>query len=74
LVQQILAQLRTDPKLADPLVRLDESATLAELIERHRRRKGWADLKEIVEDRKTREREIQKVLQGHTWMFGALRS
>jgi len=69
-VEKLLAALRTDPAAADAFIETDAAALLADLLERRVRWKAIAELRDLIDDPKTRENAIQRVLERNTWMFG----
>lgn len=54
----------------EALLEVVDTDALASLITRHRRRQGLDELRRLVRDPKTRELQLQKVLEQHSWMFG----
>ncbi|TCB89391.1 DUF4263 domain-containing protein [Micromonospora zingiberis] len=69
-VERLLAVLRTDPAAADAFAETDAAALLADLLERRMRWAAIAELRELIDDPRSRENALQRVLERNTWMFG----
>ncbi|WP_192580999.1 Shedu anti-phage system protein SduA domain-containing protein [Micromonospora noduli] len=69
-VEKLLAVLRMDPAAADAFAETDAAALLADLLERRVRWAAIAELRDLIDDPRSRENAIQRVLERNTWMFG----
>jgi Shedu protein SduA, C-terminal len=69
-IRRMLAMIRGNSGLADAVARIDETAVLAEILQRRVRRLGLEELRKVVEDPVSSEHDIQKVLQRAAWVFG----
>ncbi|MDX2560307.1 hypothetical protein PV371_11695 [Streptomyces sp. TX20-6-3] len=69
-VQELLALLRSEPETAASLGELDEAQLLAHLVQRARRQADLDRLRAAVEDPGSTEGDLQKIVEGMTWIFG----
>ncbi|MFD9246356.1 Shedu anti-phage system protein SduA domain-containing protein [Streptomyces sp. NPDC059556] len=69
-VQELLALLRSEPETAASLGELDEAQLLAHLVQRARRQADLDRLRAAVENPDSTEGDLQKIVEGMTWIFG----
>lgn len=69
-IRELLAALESEPTIAAALGELDEAQVLAALVQRARRQADLDELRAAVEDDKTSEAELQKLIERMTWIFG----
>ncbi|MFD3531857.1 Shedu anti-phage system protein SduA domain-containing protein [Streptomyces sp. NPDC058664] len=69
-VQELLTLLRSQPGTAASLGKLDEAQLLAHLVQRARRQADLDRLRAAVEEPGTTEGDLQKIVEGMTWIFG----
>ncbi|MGD3112189.1 Shedu anti-phage system protein SduA domain-containing protein [Streptomyces sp. YGL11-2] len=69
-VRELLTILESEPAIAASLGGLDEAQVLAALVQRARRQTDLDELRTAVEDDKTSEAELQKLVERMTWIFG----
>src|SRR5262249_18854455 len=69
-IRRLVALIQSNSTVASSLLEMDETALLAELIKRADRRTRLTELRTLVEDPRATEREIQRLLEKQTWIFG----
>ena len=70
LVAKLARALASMPGSAEVLADLDEAALLASVIDRVRQRAVVGRLREAVEDPRSTETQLQKLIQNEAWLFG----
>jgi hypothetical protein len=68
-IRDLLATLEREPSIAASLGEHDEAQLLAALVQRARRQADLDELREAVEDPKSSEGDLQKLIQRMTWIF-----
>ncbi|MFJ1957739.1 Shedu anti-phage system protein SduA domain-containing protein [Streptomyces microflavus] len=69
-IRELLSVLEREPSTAASLGELDEAQMLATLVQRARRQADLDDLRAAVENRGSSERDLQRILERMTWIFG----
>ncbi|WP_269855168.1 Shedu anti-phage system protein SduA domain-containing protein [Streptomyces sp. RPT161] len=69
-IRGLLTMLESNPAIAASLNGLGEAQLLAALVQRARRQADLAALRAAVEDPKSSEGDLQKLIQRMTWIFG----
>ena len=71
LVHRLVSLLEDDPEARRLLGKFDESQLLSTLLQQSRRREDLEQLRTVIEDPAGKERDLQKVIERMTWIFGA---
>ncbi|MFF5439617.1 Shedu anti-phage system protein SduA domain-containing protein [Streptomyces achromogenes] len=69
-IRKLLTILETEPATAASLGELDEAQLLATLVQRARRQADLDELRVAVEDPKSSEGDLQRIVEQMTWIFG----
>ncbi|MEU3917996.1 Shedu anti-phage system protein SduA domain-containing protein [Streptomyces sp. NPDC029004] len=69
-VRELLAVLENKPATAASLGDLDEAQMLATLVQRARRQSDLDELRAAAENPDSNERDLQKLIERMTWIFG----
>ncbi|MEV5885741.1 Shedu anti-phage system protein SduA domain-containing protein [Streptomyces sp. NPDC052020] len=70
LIRGLMTALERSPEAAASLGEMDEVQFLASALQRARRQRDLDDLRAAVEDHKSQEGDLQKLIQRMTWIFG----
>ena len=71
LVRRLVSLLEDDPEARQLLGRLDETQLLSSLLQQSRRHEDLEQLRAVVADPTSKERDLQKVIERMLWIFGA---
>ncbi|MEU0986439.1 Shedu anti-phage system protein SduA domain-containing protein [Streptomyces sp. NPDC005953] len=69
-IHELLVTLEADPVIAKSLGGLSEAQLLAGLVQRAQHQADLDELRAAVDDPTTSEADLQKMIQGMTWIFG----
>ncbi|MHC3817638.1 Shedu anti-phage system protein SduA domain-containing protein [Streptomyces sp. DT9] len=70
-IRRLLDLLEGESELASSLRSVPETQLLAIILQRTRRQDDLNELRMAVEDSKTKESDLQKIIQRMTWIFGS---
>lgn len=70
LIRGLMKVLDEEPDIAESIGELDEAQLVVGVVQRARRQMDLNDLRVAVENRNTKEADLQKIIQRMTWVFG----